>query len=332
MTRFLFFLLLFHAASTGVAVGQSLNEEVDARLLSVRLEPEEPVFGERFDAHLVVRLRSGLALSVSDTVFPSEGIQSLTGGSWTLAAAPGDSVDLSAHFPLIGLREGRAEMPRVPLWAVPAAAGSAAPTEIALRGEADGVDGEPPRFVIHLGSLLLAPHPALSAEGAGRSPKPPGDVLGGEWSIWLLFAVGLASVAGAGGVGSLATRWWSAVGSRLFARSRGRSPRQEALRELERIRATGWHRNGRIEDFYASSTDAVRHFAARVDPAWGIFLTSGELLGRLEERIGRAAVGRLAPAVEQAERVKFGAQQPDGEAAERDWETLRDWVRDTKLG
>lgn len=166
---------------------------------------------------------------------------------------------------------------------------------------------------------------------ASSSPRPPADVLGGEWSVWLVGAAAVVAVAVAGAAAVAYRRWVegrstrpSDVGPAL--------PREEALRELERIRALEWHRNGRMADFYAATTDVLRGFAARIEPGWSTALTSRELLARMEGRWGRDSLSGLAPAVETAERVKFGGERPPPESAEHDWQRVRDWVREAPPG
>lgn len=182
----------------------------------------------------------------------------------------------------------------------------------------------------------VLPTPAVQVEGL--APRPPAGVLGGEWSAWLLLAGTLFLVSAA-----IAFWWWSRrrrtddpePGS---GASDPRSARETALAELERIRGEGWHRNGRMTRFYTASTDVLRRFHAQVEPALHPSLTSGELVRALRdredaERVGRetrgetAEIGALADAVTRAERVKFGVHRPDPEDAERDWRSIRHWIR-----
>jgi hypothetical protein len=195
---------------------------------------------------------------------------------------------------------------------------------------AGGGGGTAPRYSVHLGSLVLPHFAPLDEPGAVPVARGASDVLGGEWSLWLFLALGAASVVGVGGLGAAAKRGWGRWGGGLVARLQGRTPRQDALRELERVRAEGWHRNGRVDDFYAASTDAVRTFAMRHDPDLAVALTTTELVERLRERAG-SGVERIAPAMTRAERVKFGSEKPDADAAERDWSALREWVRAARL-
>lgn len=162
---------------------------------------------------------------------------------------------------------------------------------------------------------------------ASDLPRPPADVVGGEWSAWLV-AAAVVAVLVLAGLGLLAYRRWSARRRRdPRAPLPGRSARDEALRELDRIRSLGWHRNGRVGDFYAASTDALRRFAEHLEPRWSTALTSRELMARMEARWGSQGTGALASTVERAEWVKFGGERPSPDDAEADWRRIREWVR-----
>lgn len=169
--------------------------------------------------------------------------------------------------------------------------------------------------------------PRTGGPGPADAPRPPADVLGGEWSVWLAMAVAVVAVA-VGAAVVLGYRRWVESRAERGPGPGAPPPREEALRELDRILGLEWHRNGRVADFYEASTGALRRFAARVEPGWATSLTSRELMSRMQERWGREVVEPLAGTVEAAERVKFGGERPGPEAAEEDWRTIREWVRD----
>jgi hypothetical protein len=306
-----------------------------ARLVEVRAEPKQPSFGEKFDLHVTLRLRPGVVAFLPDTLLPTQSVQSVVGkAAWTEARVSGDSVEVRATYPLIGFRAGPVELPRIELWLRRAAASDVQGEKTARRA-ADvpkGTRAGLERRVIRLGGTQVRPFQVIADSGAEVAPRPPADVLGAEWSLWLLLAVGIASIVGVIGAGTIVRWWWAAKGRALLSRLRGRSPRQDALRELERILALGWHRNGRMTDFYESSTGTLRRFATATDPVWSPALTSTELLTRLSERWGAGGIESLASTVAIAERVKFGAFQPGADAAEGDWRTIFEWIRDRPKG
>jgi hypothetical protein len=175
------------------------------------------------------------------------------------------------------------------------------------------------------GSALVA---RLVQAGDSAAPRGPADVVGGDWSPWVLGVLALALVLALG---------WSAVRLRAWAGRRNwrgwihrltsPSPRQTALRELDEIRGMGLHTNGRIDEFYARTTDVARRFTRSVDPSLGPSLTSSEFIARLSELRGAGSVDRLARVIEVAELTKFGRHHPDPGAAESDWAAVRDWIR-----
>jgi hypothetical protein len=124
------------------------------------------------------------------------------------------------------------------------------------------------------------------------------------------------------------SRWWTNALSGLMGRRRD-SPGSRALQELDRVRSLGWHRNGRVDEFYASSTDALRRFAHDLDPNWNTGLTSTELLRGLQERWGDGRVKSIVSPIQTAERAKFGADRPTPDQAEADWVAIREWIRKT---
>lgn len=282
------------------------------RVVSLQPAPNPPAFGEPFVLHVVLRARADLLVALPDTLLPTVSAQSAGAGTWTRAPAPGDSVDFSAAYPVIGFREGVVEYP----WL--------------------GLDlGSELRY-LRLGGIALTPFTPLDERGLGSPPRPPADVLGGGWSAWRVVAVGLLALAGAGVLGLMGRsgldrrqRW---LAGRLVP-----DPRADALRELERVFAAGWHRNGRVADFYACTGDALRGFVASRDPEFGVHLTSTELLERLGARTGTRSADHgergsstetIALPLRTGERVKFGGHRPDPETAEGHWRAVRDWIRD----
>jgi hypothetical protein len=306
------------------------------RLVAFTNEPREPELGEVFALNLQLRLAPGVVAFFPDTLLPAPDAVSAGPGMWELGLAPADSVDVRATYPVIGLDPGGVLLPSLEVWTRPAAPGEeGGPRTIAsLASGAGSGRGDPvdpatvvglERTVVPIGGALIMPLRAMTeAADAGLVPRPPADVLGGRWSPWLAAAVGVALAALA--LVSwlfLAGRRPSTVGpiTRL-------SPRAEALGELDRLRSLGWHANGRVVEFYDSTTGVLRRFAERTAEGCGAFLTSTELLGRLMERWGADRVAALRDAVWSAERVKFGSHRPEPPVAEADWATVRGWIAD----
>jgi hypothetical protein len=313
------------------------------RLVAFTNEPREPELGEVFALSLQVRLAPGVVVFFPDTLLPAPDAVSAGPGVWELGLAPGDSVDVRATYPVIGLDPGGAELPSLELWARAAEAGErAGPKALSsLEGRAgaapnagtgdDASQAPAPglaRIVLPIGGALIMPFSAMTeAADAGLLPRPPADVLGREWSPWLLATAVVVAIA----VGLLA---WLFVAGRV---SRAGTPvvlppRAEALAELDRLRALGLHANGRVVEFYDATTGVLRHFADRSARDCGAYLTSTELLGRLQGRWGPERLTDLRSAVWSAERVKFGSERPGASTAEGDWATVRAWIAELPEG
>jgi len=236
-------------------------------------------------------------------------------------------------YPVIGLDPGGAELPSLEVWARPAAAGeSPGPHALSSLHTADGGSSDPAtvpgleRIPLPIGGVLIMPLKAMTeAADVGLVPRPPADVLGRGWSLWMLGAAAIAMAFLLWLGRFLFTRFGSGAAAHPVVRL---SPRAEALGELDRIRSLGWHANGRIVEFYDATTGVLRHFADRTADDCGTFLTSTELLGRLESRWGEGRVGPLRDTVWSAERVKFGSDRPAPPEAEADWTTVRAWIED----
>jgi hypothetical protein len=309
-----------------------------ARLVAFTNEPREPELGEIFALNLQVRLAPGVVAFFPDTLVPAPDAASAGAGTWELGLAPGDSVDVRATYPVIGLDPGGVELPTLEVWIRPAEAGEqAGPRSLASLDAAGSGDTVDPatvpgleRVVIPIGGALIMPLREMTeAADAGLMPRPPADVLGGQWSLWLMGSVGLGVVA-------LVLLGWLFLAGRRAAHAGGPvtrlSPRAEALSELDRIRGLGWHANGRVVQFYDATTGVLRRFADRTEDGCGTFLTSSELLGRLERSFGAERVAGLRDAVWSAERVKFGTHRPGPPAAEEDWSVVRGWIAELPEG
>ena len=308
-------------------VAQTSGPPSVVRLVEVHTEPAVPPFGEAFNLHFTLRLEPGRMAFLPDTLVMADAVQSLGPGSWHEVQAPGDSVEIRATYPVIGFREGRVGLPWLEVWVRPAdlepgdrhVVQRMTPLAVAAPGVT--------KSVIRLGAKDIGSLTAMNDEIAELVPRPPADVLGGTWSLWLLLALGvtIVTIGGAGAV--FLPRWWASRGAAWWARRHGRSPRQEAMRELVRIRSSQWHRNDRVDEFYACLTDTLRHFVHRMEPTWGPALTSSEILARMEQRWGVGGLESIAAVVTMAERVKFGGHRPEPDGAEADWTKVHDWIR-----
>ncbi|HET9948157.1 MAG TPA: hypothetical protein VFQ22_04510, partial [Longimicrobiales bacterium] len=169
------------------------------RLVAFVQEPREPELGEVFELTLTLRMGPGTVAFLPDTLLPAEDAASAGHATWTLGLAPADSIDVRATYPVMGFLPGGVELPTLELWARPARAGEAAgPRPASELPEAErGPDGAARRLVLPIGGALIMPPAAMQGGDDALLPEPPADVLGGEWSGWLVAAGGTLALAGA---------------------------------------------------------------------------------------------------------------------------------------
>jgi hypothetical protein len=304
------------------AAARTLQTPEPVRLVAFTNEPREPEFGTVFELVLQLRLAPRMVVFVPDTLLPAPDAFSAGRGRWTFAAGPVDSIDVTATYPVIGVLNGGVELPTLELWIRPATgAETGGPRPASELGELrDGLG----RVVLEIGGVLVTVPEGMQGREAAIEPRPPADVLGGEWSLWLMAAVGVGGVA-------VVLLGWIIVSSLRKAVETAQvprpTPRADALSELDRLLALGWHADGRVDEFYDATTRVLRRLSERKEPDWGHALTSSELVARIEGRWGQGSVERLRPAVWSAECVKFGFDRPGPQTAERDWTVVRDWIR-----
>jgi hypothetical protein len=304
----------------------------ELRVTEFRAEPRNPGFGEPFDLYMTLRASREFVVFLPDSAGKADAIEGTGSGAWTEVAGPADSIDIRAVYPMIGYRAGVNELPALEYWVRPAAASAGGgttelPSVRLASQESSLTEGE--RRLLRIGGISFIEYAPLNDSTALLIPRPPADVLGGRWSVWLWLAAAVVSAAGVAGTSALAPRVWEATGGAVVARMRRKTPRQEALEELDRVRSLGLHRNGKIDEFYASSTSVLRRYAAQIEPEWNEGLTSSELSARIAGRWSTSRSKALQTSIETAERAKFGAHQPDIDSAERDWTTIRNWIMET---
>jgi hypothetical protein len=303
------------------------QEAPPLRLVAFTNEPREPEFGRVFELYLSLRLAPGFVTFLPDTLIPDEHAFSAGPGSWTAAPGPADSVDVQATYPVMGLLNGGVQLPWLEVWSRRAAAGEQPgprpASELAAAVETERTALE--RTLVEIGGALILVPSEMAGEEASIDPRPPADVLGGDWSAWLVAALVVTVAAALLLIGMFVAGRRRAAGAGALAL--GLTPREEALRELDDLLARGWHANGRVDEFYDATTGVLRRLSEVEEPEWRRALTSTELVGRIEKRWGAAPIEKLRPAVWAAERVKFGGHRPAPMAAEADWTAVRDWIR-----
>lgn len=207
---------------------------------------------------------------------------------------------------------------------------------------ASGVDERPRDRLVIAGRRVFVASPVLLDDIArGLEPRPPADVVGSSWNVPVVLGASLLSLLLLGVMTVQAREWLAA---RATAAIQVETPpetpedwRERALAELDRVRARGHHRAGRLRDFYEGAGDVVREYVAHFDPAWDRSRTSTELMRDLSAASGWPDPDALARAMGRGEVAKFaapaaarkdaaGVREGAAAAVERDWATMRAWV------
>lgn len=318
--------LLVALPATALTARESGAQTVPApRVAEVTTAPEAPAFGETFRIDVTLRVPPGTSVQMPDTLLTAEEARGVGAGEWRPEPADGDSLDIVASYPAIAFLSGPVVLPAIEV-KLRSADGLAV---LVLPSDRSATAAPAESRILSLGAVQIAPYAPMESPDSGDVffPRPAADVLGGDWSTGFRLALTLTLLVAVAVAGSAARRAWAGRGVARAGRVRGRTAREEALRDLERIRAEGAHRDGRIDEFYDATTAVLRTFASRVDPAWVPALTSGELITRIAGRWGTGAAP-LRPVIRTAEQVKFGYLRPSADDAEADWCVVRDWIRD----
>lgn len=166
----------------------------------------------------------------------------------------------------------------------------------------------------------------LPADTAKQQPKPPAGVVGPDRLLWPYI---LAAILALLLLALLAWWLWRRLRRRapvvMVAPEEVLTPRERALRELDRTRAAGLLETGETKLFYSRSTDAVRRYLDALNPGWGADRTTSELIPRLRS-LDLAVAAALARLLDRADLVKFARLRPAQGEASSDWSALREWV------
>jgi hypothetical protein len=278
---------------------------VGVRVASVEVDPVRPDFGARFDVHLTLRVAPGFVLVLPDSLLPSDAVSGVgfpEGRSE--APAAGDSVDVSVTYPAIALDAGLVDLPALEIELQP----------LGITQELD------------LGAVSIASFVWPGGVDEIPQARPARDVIGGSWSVWDALVASMLTIALALGAGPLASH---VAERRRAARALAEwgTPRERALKELQRLRSLTWDRAGGVAEFYGACTAALRRYWADTEPRFGLWLTSGELVSRLSEDERSPEFPRdVEVAVRNAEQAKFGNQAPPSDTADKDWGTIHGWI------
>jgi hypothetical protein len=322
-----------------VALGApALAAEAQEAPVRVELSADTVDMAEVFDLVVHVDVPSASAVYFPDTLPTVAEVESFAPVAWRAERAGEGSATLHLTYALIPFGNGDVSVPTPEIVIAPV---SAAEDGDALPGGSLVADwADVPRATGRTVRRIVVPEPSVwihavrfgGALGDGVSPRGPDDVLGTSWSWPSVVLVGFfSSILAAAGV-TTSRRWLGGRGSGKPIAAGGPSTVDEARRAaraaIERLIAEAPYRADREKAVYATSSDIVRGYAARIAHDWVPGLTSTELMQRFE---GTAAGSmELARAMAVAERVKFGRHSTGSDALGAHLSELRDWLSEAR--
>jgi len=164
--------------------------------------------------------------------------------------------------------------------------------------------------------------PALRAEGDPAAALRPARIGPGARAI---LRAALWALAGAALVALVA---WGALALRRARKVRRMSPKERALRELDRLLARDLPAKGRFKDFYVELTLVVRRYVERRHGIRAPRRTTEEFLAeaRRSSAFDAATVARLGAFLEAADLVKFAGARADEAGSRAAADRARDYL------
>ena len=163
---------------------------------------------------------------------------------------------------------------------------------------------------------------ALRAEGAPAAALRPARIGPGARAV---LRAALFALAGAA---LLALAAWGVLALRRARKVRRMSPKERALRELDRLLARDLPAKGRFKDFYVELTLVVRRYVERRHGIRAPRRTTEEFLAeaRRSSAFDAATVARLGAFLEAADLVKFAGARADEAGAREAAARARDYL------
>jgi hypothetical protein len=306
MIRALLLAVLLAGWTTCAAGLVPLAAQAPSVQVSSGVEPTEVTVGDPFRSVIRVEAPADIVVEFPEQLGVTEAYQSL-GPVTILPGDPGDPY--VAVYPMTAWQPGTLAAPVVPVY---------------LRA-ADGSE-----HVLRVTLPMPNVRSVLPADTAGIEPRGARGVLEAErrFSVWWLLAIALLLLLAAG-----AAWWWRSRNRVPPAALAAASPREQALAELDEVRALGLLESGEWKPFYSRLSGTLRRYLAALSPRWGEDLTTEELTGSLAGNgVPFEAQARLESVLRQADRVKFARARPTPEEAERDWAEVRALVQELEPG
>ncbi len=289
-------------AGMGAALVLALAAPAVGQQVRAGLVPDTATIGDVVNAVVTIELPPGYQVGVPDSLPVSDTLENAGHRGVSERTLAGGVKELTVVFPLTPWRTGDLPIPPIP-----------------LRVVGPGVDRQLQATLVGLHARSVLP-----ADTALRQPKPPKDVVGPDRLLWPYI---LAAILALLLLAALIYWLWRRLRRRalVVVPEEVLSPRERALRELDRVRAAGLLETDEVKAFYSRSTDAVRGYLDVLDPGWGADRTTSELIPRLRT-LDLKIAAELARVLDRADLVKFARVRPASPEALGDWGELRRWV------
>lgn len=286
--------------------------------------------GDSFDVTLRIEVAPNSVAFLPDSLF-APGFEPLGPLEWSQT---GDN-EITAVYPLIAFQVGTVAVPDFEVFAASSAeaiaAGVASPGDVVgdFGAFVDNVAALPSARLRSVAPMSLWVASVLIVEdvAVGFRPRPPADVSGASRNP-LAILLGIGSLLLLGWATSGTVRDWLAQRAML---ARAVDARRRALADLDALMASQIHREGRVRDFFRSTSDIVRRYVEQLEERWGPAWTSTELMTDLREAPVADPTEPLEGEMATAESVKFGGDRPDVARADEHWQTVRKWIEDQPL-
>ncbi len=286
------------AATSAFAATPAAAQQVRTAVL-----PDTATVGDVVRAAVWIDLLPGFKVAFPDSLPIADTLENAGKRQLQERPRPNGGVTVAAVFPVTPWRTGDHPLPVVLLHVI----GPGRDTLIAAR-----LPG------LHVRSVL-------PADTSKQKPKPPAGVVGPDRLLWPYILAALLALL----ILALLARWlWRRLRRPpvvIVAPEEVLTPRERALRELDRARAAGLVETGEMKHFYTRSTIAVRQYLDALSPAWGADRTTSELIPRLRS-VDLGVAAALARLLDRADLVKFARLRPAQGEALSDWSALREWV------
>jgi hypothetical protein len=263
--------------------------------------PEAITVGDVFHAAIRIELPAGAAVLAPDSLRLPPDLE-LTGRRELRTDTVDGTPRVTVIYPLTAWRPGSYDI-----------------EPVMLRLVSDGADAP---LTAQLPSFSV--RSVLPSDTAGLEARGAKDVLGANRVWWPILLALLVAAA----LAVALWYWWRRRQAPAAAAAEPEPvviPREAALAALDALRREGLLERGEVRLYYDRLTETLRHFAATLDPAWGVDLTTAEVAARMRAA-GFSDGLELVRILGAADLVKFARAKTTQDAASRYLDVARSWV------